>query len=122
MLLNLIIILHVFSWPICRFIERSSAIESTKQSLLRENVVSTLQLTLSNLAVDFRSSQAKYLKQIEARKETVNSYLLSSTDWVNTEVLGDVPVDASRDGLCSLVVSESLLNIFKSNFEMFQLI
>uniref|UniRef100_A0A1I7VZR6 SNARE domain-containing protein n=1 Tax=Loa loa TaxID=7209 RepID=A0A1I7VZR6_LOALO len=81
------------------FIEKANVIESTQQSLLRGNVVSTLRLTLSNLAGDFRTSQAKFLKQIEARKEKVNSYLLASTDWVNTEVLDDVPIDASRDGL-----------------------
>ncbi|CAG9540709.1 unnamed protein product [Cercopithifilaria johnstoni] len=81
------------------FIEKANVIESIQQSLLRGNVVSTLRLTLSNLAGDFRTSQAKFLKQIEARKETVNSYLLASTNWVNTEVLDDVPIDASRDGL-----------------------
>ncbi|VDO44324.1 unnamed protein product [Onchocerca flexuosa] len=81
------------------FIDKANIIESMQQSLLRENVVSTLRLTLSNLAGDFRTSQAKFLKQIEARQETVNSYLLASTDWVNTEVLDDVPIDTSRDDL-----------------------
>ncbi|VDK87514.1 unnamed protein product [Onchocerca ochengi] len=81
------------------FIDKANIIESAQQLLLRENVVSTLRLTLSNLAGDFRTSQAKFLKQIEARQETVNSYLLASTDWVNTEVLDDVPIDTSRDGL-----------------------
>uniref|UniRef100_A0A915Q6C4 t-SNARE coiled-coil homology domain-containing protein n=1 Tax=Setaria digitata TaxID=48799 RepID=A0A915Q6C4_9BILA len=80
------------------FIEKAYVTENTQQSVLRGNVISTLRLTLSNLAVDFRTNQAKFLKQIEARKETVNSYLLASTDWVNTEVLDDAPVDISRDG------------------------
>ncbi|KAM3724827.1 Syntaxin-16 [Dirofilaria immitis] len=81
------------------FIEKANVIENTQQSLLRGNVISTLRFTLSNLAGDFRTSQAKFLKQIEARQETVNSYLLASTDWVNTEVLDDAPIDESRDGL-----------------------
>lgn len=102
------------------FIEKANVIESRQQSLLRENVISTLRLTLSNLAGDFRTSQAKFLKQIEARKETVNSYLLASTDWVNTEVLEDVPIDASRDG--KFVLQQLVIYIvMKYNFPLHQL-
>ncbi|VDM98567.1 unnamed protein product [Thelazia callipaeda] len=81
------------------FIEKANIFESFQQSQLRKNVVLSLRLVLSYLAGDFRTNQAKFLKQIEARKEIVNSYLLASSDWVNTEVLDDAPIDESRDGL-----------------------
>lgn len=80
------------------YIEKADAMEGIQQAQLRSNVVLTLRLVLSNMAGDFRSSQAKFLKQIEARKETVDSYLLASSDWVNTEVLDDAPVDENSDG------------------------
>lgn len=79
---------------ISRFIEKSNVPVGTQQYILRGNVMNTLRCTLSNMANDFRTSQAKYLKQIESRKETVNSYLLTpSSGWVNMEILDSVPVD-----------------------------
>lgn len=103
---------------LCSFIEKADVLNSTTQSQLRENVVSTLRLTLSNLAGDFRTSQAKFLKQIEARKETVNSYLLASSDWVNTEVLDDAPVDEASDGN---VLIKCFLSALVSNSDFYLL-
>lgn len=57
------------------------------------------------MANEFRSSQANYLRKIEARKETVDSYLLSSSSgWINTDVLNDAPVDNADEGCFSYFI------------------
>uniref|UniRef100_A0A915BAD3 REST corepressor n=2 Tax=Parascaris univalens TaxID=6257 RepID=A0A915BAD3_PARUN len=82
------------------FIEKADIKHGTQQALMQKNVVATLRLTLNNMANEFRSSQANYLRKIEARKETVDSYLLSSSSgWINTDVLNDAPVDNADEGL-----------------------
>ncbi|KHN74235.1 Syntaxin-16 [Toxocara canis] len=82
------------------FIEKADVKQGTQQAVLQKNVVSTLRLMLNNVANDFRSSQANYLRKIESRRETVDSYLLaSSSAWVNTDVLNDAPVDNDDEGL-----------------------
>lgn len=82
------------------FIEKADVKSGTQQSLLRDNVAATLRMILTNMAGEFRSSQASYLKQIETRKETVDSFLFAtSNDWVNTEILDDAPVDSTGEGL-----------------------
>ncbi|VDM36887.1 unnamed protein product [Toxocara canis] len=81
------------------FIEKADVKQGTQQAVLQKNVVSTLRLMLNNVANDFRSSQANYLRKIESRRETVDSYLLaSSSAWVNTDVLNDAPVDNDDEG------------------------
>ncbi|VDK51853.1 unnamed protein product [Anisakis simplex] len=82
------------------FIEKSEEKEGSQQAVLQKNVVSTLRLMLTNMANDFRCNQANYLRKIESRKQTVDSYLLnSSSDWVNIDVLNDAPVDNGDEGL-----------------------
>lgn len=46
--------------------------------LLRDNVVSSLIFDLNNVLCEFRSSQSSYVKQLDARKRNVDSFLLSS--------------------------------------------
>ncbi|MFH4976251.1 hypothetical protein AB6A40_002960 [Gnathostoma spinigerum] len=82
------------------FIERADVIPNSTVAVLKDNIVTSLRLTLSNITNDFRTSQAKYLKQIEARKEIVDSYLLTpSSGWVNTEALNDVGFDNKNESL-----------------------
>lgn len=73
-------------------IENAHVRPQSQEALLKENVVTSLRLKLSNITADFRTSQAAYLRQIEARKETVDSYLLSSSSgWVTVEALDEAP-------------------------------
>jgi len=46
--------------------------------ILRENVVSSLLFDLNNMLCEFRASQSAYVKQLDARKRNVDSFLLSS--------------------------------------------
>uniref|UniRef100_A0A0N5APW4 t-SNARE coiled-coil homology domain-containing protein n=1 Tax=Syphacia muris TaxID=451379 RepID=A0A0N5APW4_9BILA len=73
-------------------IENAHVRQNSQEAILKDNVVSTLRLKLSNVTAEFRTNQATYLKQIEARKETVDSYLLSSSSgWVTVEALDTAP-------------------------------
>lgn len=73
-------------------IENAHVRPGSQEAFLKDNVVATLRLKLSNVTGDFRTSQAAFLKQIEARKETVDSYLLSSSSgWVTVEALDEAP-------------------------------
>ena len=46
---------------------------------LRENVVSSLMLSLNNLLHNFRANQSTYLKHLDSRRSNVDSFLLASS-------------------------------------------
>ncbi|ETN78069.1 SNARE domain protein [Necator americanus] len=57
---------------------QSSRNENTSERKLRENTVSALIFTLSQLTNDFRTRQSKYLKDIKNRTSNVDSFLLTT--------------------------------------------
>jgi hypothetical protein len=61
-----------------RVIEDSEREQFHSLMLLRDNVVSSLNFDLNNMLCEFRASQSSYVKQLDARKRNVDSFLLSS--------------------------------------------
>ena len=61
-----------------RIIEDSDREPHRSLSTLKENVITALFFDLNNMLGEFRSSQSHYVKQIDARKRNVDTFLLSS--------------------------------------------
>jgi len=82
---------------------------------LRENVTSSFLFTLNNLLNDFRSSQSHYVRQIDARKKNVDSFLLATEHNTGAfDIFNDVPVQNSTeeltiDQLQMIVENESMV-------------
>ncbi|KHJ85473.1 SNARE domain protein [Oesophagostomum dentatum] len=71
---------------------QSSRNENNSERKLRENTVSALIFTLSQLTNDFRTRQSKYLRDIKNRTSNVDSFLLTTgqSDDLQWEELVDV--------------------------------
>lgn len=82
---------------------------------LRENVISSFLFTLNNLLNDFRSSQSHYVRQIDARKKNVDSFLLATGHNTGAfDIFNDVPAQNSTeeltiDQLQMIVENESMV-------------
>ncbi|KAI6240095.1 WW domain-containing protein [Aphelenchoides fujianensis] len=61
-----------------RVIEESDREPNNSLGILKENVMSALLFDLNNMLCEFRSGQSHYVKQLDARKRNVDSFLLSS--------------------------------------------
>jgi syntaxin 16 len=68
---------------LARLMEEAPPDSSTLERL-RENAMSAQLLSLNGLFHEFRASQSQYLKQLDARKHNVNSFLLASDVQDNT--------------------------------------
>ncbi|KAK6055851.1 SNARE domain protein [Cooperia oncophora] len=68
---------------------QSSRMENNSERKLRENTVSALIFTLSQLTNEFRTRQSKYLKDIKNRTSNVDNFLVTTGQsdemlpWVN---------------------------------------
>ncbi|KAI6177661.1 hypothetical protein M3Y97_00932400 [Aphelenchoides bicaudatus] len=84
--------------------------------LLRDNVVTSLNFDLNNMLCEFRASQSSYVKQLDARKRNVDSFLLSS-DSQNPYESSFLSQEASQndgeltmDQIQQIVENEQMIN------------
>ncbi|CAJ0600032.1 unnamed protein product [Cylicocyclus nassatus] len=89
---------------------QSSRNENASERRLRENTVSALIFTLSQLTNDFRTRQSKYLKDIKNRTSNVDNFLLTTgqTDDLQWEELVDVTPshEYTMDQIQAMMVNE----------------
>ncbi|KJH48679.1 SNARE domain protein [Dictyocaulus viviparus] len=89
---------------------QNSRSETNSERKLRENTVSALFFTLSQLTNDFRTRQSKYLNDIKNRTSNVNSFLLTTGqpyDLQWDEVVGGTPSrEYTMDQIQQMLVNE----------------
>lgn len=84
---------------------------------LRENVISSFIFNLNNLLHEFRSSQSFYVRQIDARKKNVDSFLLATHSNTGAlDIFNDIPnqpdnstEELTIDQLQAIVENESMV-------------
>uniref|UniRef100_A0A0K0DM01 t-SNARE coiled-coil homology domain-containing protein n=1 Tax=Angiostrongylus cantonensis TaxID=6313 RepID=A0A0K0DM01_ANGCA len=89
---------------------QSSRCENNSERRLRENTVSALIFTLSQLTNEFRTRQSKYLKDIKNRTSNVDSFLVTtgqSNDLQWGELVDVTPSDEyTMDQIQQMLVNE----------------
>ena len=86
-----------------------------KLEQLRENVTSSFLFTLNNLLNEFRSNQSNYVRQIDARKKNVDSFLLATENNAGAfDVFNDIDGNGTTeeltiDQLQAIVENESMV-------------
>ncbi|CAJ0942463.1 unnamed protein product, partial [Mesorhabditis belari] len=87
---------------------QSVARESSSEHRLRENAISALLLTLSDITNNFRSRQTNYLKRIKSRTNHLDSYLVTSGQ--TDEPSWDQLVDLTPTKEYSMVQLQQIMN------------
>lgn len=98
-----------------KLLQETDPSRSRSIDTLRENVISSFLFNLNNLLHDFRSSQSHYVRQIDARKKNVDSFLLATEHSTGAfDIFNDIS-DANSteeltiDQLQMIVENESMI-------------
>uniref|UniRef100_A0AC34F6R4 t-SNARE coiled-coil homology domain-containing protein n=1 Tax=Panagrolaimus sp. ES5 TaxID=591445 RepID=A0AC34F6R4_9BILA len=98
-----------------RLLQEAETSRRPKLEQLRENVTASFLFTLNNLLNEFRSNQSNYVRQIDARKKNVDSFLLATDQNtgafdVFNEIEGNNSTeDLTIDQLQAIVENENMV-------------
>uniref|UniRef100_A0A7E4VN66 t-SNARE coiled-coil homology domain-containing protein n=1 Tax=Panagrellus redivivus TaxID=6233 RepID=A0A7E4VN66_PANRE len=97
-----------------RLLQEADSNVRPKLNQLRENVTASFLLSLNNLLNDFRTHQSSYVRQIDARKKNVDSFLIATESNtgafdVFNDLQGDQSEELTIDQLQAIVENESMV-------------
>uniref|UniRef100_A0A914Y340 t-SNARE coiled-coil homology domain-containing protein n=1 Tax=Panagrolaimus superbus TaxID=310955 RepID=A0A914Y340_9BILA len=98
-----------------RLLQEAETSRRPKLEQLRENVTASFLFTLNNFLNEFRSNQSNYVRQIDARKKNVDSFLLATDHNTGAfDVFNDIEgnnstEDLTIDQLQAIVENENMV-------------